>query len=106
MMTFPAAHIGISDVKIVAVFIDQALEQCKDAEARRRLYDALERSAAAEGLDGAVVALWQDGFGRTRFIASPEHHRFFQAVRYEQLRAQVNRELDCDLQPEAVAPAS
>jgi hypothetical protein len=96
-VTFPAARIDLSDVPIVAVFIDQALERCADTAARLRLYGAIEQRAAAEGLAGVVVALWRDSKGRTRFIASPEQHRFFQTVRYEQIRAQADRELSCDL---------
>ena len=35
-------------------------------------------------------SLWEDPQGRTRFIAPPQQHPFFQVVNYGQLRAQVN----------------
>jgi hypothetical protein len=100
MTTFPAAYLDIADVKIVAVFIDAALERCGGAEGRRRLYAALERSASEDGAAGSVVALWQDDLGRTRYLASPEQQRFWQATRYEQLRAQVNGEITARRWPE------
>ena len=102
MTIFPAAYFDIADVKIVAVFIDAALERCGDAEGRRRLYAALEESAAEDGAAGSVVALWQDAFGRTRYLASPEQHRFWQAIRYEQLRAQVNGEITARRWPDEI----
>jgi hypothetical protein len=34
--------------------------------------------------------VWEDPQGRTRFIAPPQQHPFFQLVNYGQLRAQVN----------------
>jgi len=101
-MTFPAAYLDIADVKVAAVFIDAALERCGGAEGRQRLYTELERSAAEDGGAGGVVALWQDDFGRTRYLASPEQQRFWQAARYEQLRAQVNGEITARRWPEEI----
>jgi hypothetical protein len=37
-----------------------------------------------------VVLMWQDSSGRTRFIAPVQQHRFFEAMRYDQLLAQAN----------------
>lgn len=80
--SFEIAHLNIDDVKVVVVF----LERAADAAA----YAALERSAVKAGLEGDVVAVWPDEFGRTRFLARAERHAFFQAVGYDQLRAQIN----------------
>jgi len=79
---FEIAHLNLQDVKVVVVFVDGAL----DAQA----YVDLQQAAVKAGLDGKVVAVWPDEFGRTRFIASPEQHAFFQIVDYDQLRAQIN----------------
>ena len=52
---------------------------------------------AQAGLDGNIVVVWPDEFGRTRFLAPPEQHAFFQIVDYDQLRAQINGTLRCSL---------
>jgi hypothetical protein len=83
------AHLDIQDVKVVVVFLEQAVNGAA--------YTALERDAAKAGLDGDVVAVWPDEFGRTRFFANSKRHAFFQAVGYDQLRAQINSTLDCSL---------
>jgi hypothetical protein len=85
--TFEVAHLNILDVRVVVVFL--ALRPSPE------LYGTLQRSAQQTGLTGNVVAVWPDKFGRTRFLAPPEQHAFFQAVSYDQLRAQINTTLDC-----------
>ena len=85
--TFDVANLDILDVRVVVVF----LELRPSAE----LYQALEHSARKAGLTGRVIAIWPDEFGRTRFLAPPEQHAFFQAVGYDQLRAQINATLLC-----------
>lgn len=85
--TFEAAHLNILDVRVVLVFV--ALRPSAE------LYSTLQRSARQAGLAGDVIAVWPDEFGRTRFLAPPEQHAFFQAVSYDQLRAQINTTLVC-----------
>jgi len=85
--TFDVAHLDILDVRVVVVFV--ALRPITE------LYGTLQRSAQQAGLAGNVVAVWPDEFGRTRFLAPPEQHAFFQAVSYHQLRAQINTTLVC-----------
>jgi hypothetical protein len=79
------ASLEIGDVRVVVVFVDQR----PSAE----LYQSLQLSAQQAGLEGNVVAVWPDEFGRTRFLAPPEQHAFFQIVSYDQLRAQINGSL-------------
>lgn len=85
--TFEAAHLNILDVRVVVVFVP--------VRPSAELYSNLQRSAQGAGLAGDVVAVWPDDFGRTRFLAPPERHAFFQAVSYDQLRAQIDTTLDC-----------
>jgi hypothetical protein len=82
------AQLNIEDVKVVVVFLQQAV----DAAA----YATIERAAEKAGLDGDVVAVWPDEFCRTRFFARPERHAFFRAVGYDQLQAQINATLRLD----------
>ena len=94
MPTFPAAQFTIDDVEVVAVLLDSSFDG-RTAEQRLTLHAQLENSAVDAGLAGNVVAVWRDPEGRTRFLAPPEQHSFFQIVRYTQLLAQVNRTLEC-----------
>ena len=83
---FEAAVLDIGDVKLVVVFLN-CLATTDD-------YTALERASASAGFEGELVAVWPDRFGRTRFFACPQLHAFFQAVGYDQLRAQINAQLE------------
>lgn len=87
--SFEIASLSIQDLKVVVVFLDRPA----DADA----HAALRRAAAQAGLTGDVVAVWPDELGRTRFLAPPEQHVFFQIVGYDQLRAQINGSLRCSL---------
>lgn len=80
------ARLDIDDVKIVVVFLNRP--------ATPAAYAALERAAKKANLDGEIVAVWPDEHGRTRFVARPERHAFFQAAGYDQLRAQINAKLE------------
>jgi hypothetical protein len=83
--SFDIASLSIQDVKVVVVFVDGAPEP--------PVYAELQRAAAQAGLKGNIVVVWPDEFGRTRFLAPPEQHAFFQVVGYDQLRAQINGSL-------------
>src|ERR1700730_13576035 len=82
-LSFPAARLNIQDVDILVVFVDEALHK------KYEIYTALSLSAGNN-----LVVVWQDQYGRIRFIAPPEQHPFFQVVGYDQLRAQINSKLD------------
>jgi hypothetical protein len=66
---------------VVVVFVDR--------RPTAELYQELQRAVTEAGLEGNVVAVWPDEFGRTRFLAPPEQHPFFQIAGYDQLRAQI-----------------
>ena len=82
----PYAALDIDDVKVVVVFVDG-----RPAPERVAVF---EESARRARLEGNVVAVWADEFGRTRFLAPPEQHTFFQVVGYDQLRAQISGQLN------------
>jgi hypothetical protein len=87
--TLEIAHLNLQDVKVVVVFVNGVPAPGG--------YESLQRAAAQAGLDGSIVAVWPDEFGRTRFLAPPEQHAFFQIAGYDQLRAQINGSLRCSL---------
>ena len=76
------AQLDIQDVKVVVVFLDR--------RPGMELYLELQRRAKQAGLPGNLVAVWPDEFGRSRFLAPPEQHAFFQIAGYDQLRAQIS----------------
>lgn len=85
--TLEIAHLNLQDVKVVVVFVESVPAPAA--------YESLQRAAEQAGLDGSIVAVWPDEFGRTRFLAPPEQHAFFQIAGYDQLRAQINGSLRC-----------
>ncbi|HXP86908.1 MAG TPA: hypothetical protein VN841_19420 [Bryobacteraceae bacterium] len=85
----------IDNVAVVVVLLDSSFSD-RTPRQRRELHASLEACAARAGLTGNLVAVWRDAAGRTRFLAPPEQHAFFQIVSYAQLEAQVNRKLECE----------
>ena len=79
--TIPVAYLNIRGAALLVAFPDA--DQVKD-------YAALQIAAARAGFDGELAVVWEDSEGRTRFLAPPQQHPFFQLVNYGQLRAQVN----------------
>jgi len=80
-LTFPVAHLEISDVAVTVVFAENGVEN-----ERERVYAALLKTLGTTD----VVLLWQEPAGRTRFISPVEQRRFFEAMKYDQLLAQAD----------------
>jgi hypothetical protein len=77
---FPVARFAINDVDLMVVFVEDT------GQDKHEIYAALYPS------DGSnLVLVWQDQYGRTRFIAPPEQHPFLQVAGYDQLRAQIGQ---------------
>jgi hypothetical protein len=91
--TIPVAYLNIRGANLVVVFFESDFDARTPRE-RSATYAALQATAAREGFQGDVAAVWEDQMGRTRFIALPQQHPFFQVVNYGQLRAQVNGTID------------
>jgi hypothetical protein len=83
--TFEVAQLNIQDIKLVVVFVSEA----PGVETR----EAIDHAASKAGLDGEVVVVWPDEFGRTRFFARETRHEFLRVVGLDQLRAQINATL-------------
>jgi hypothetical protein len=84
----------VDDVAVAVVLLDSSFDARTPAE-RQQFHASLEACAARAGLSGNLVAVWRDTAGRTRFLAPPQQHAFFQIVSYSQLEAQVDRKLEC-----------
>ena len=66
---FESAHILYMDVSLTVAFVDGTY-------------------ASKAALGGPNALVWEDREGRMRFIAPPEQRRFFEVMKYDQLRAQ------------------
>jgi len=82
---------------VVIVFLEAGLDRQTTVQQRHARHKAIEACASKAGLAGYVVTAWQDRYGRTKFIAPPQQHSFFRVVNYDQLYAQVNCTLNCDV---------
>jgi len=82
--TIPVAYLNIRGATLLVAFPDADQVPA---------YAALQTAAARAGFAGELAVVWEDPQGRTRFIAPPQQHPFFQVVNYGQLRAQVNGSL-------------
>ena len=87
--TIPVAYLNIRGASMVVVFLETEFD-ARTPYGRSAIYTTLQAAAAFQGFEGEVAILWEDFLGRTRFIAPPQQHPFFQVVNYAQLRAQVN----------------
>lgn len=89
MGSIPVAYLNIRGADLLVAFFDPTFE-ARSPQERSETYAALRAAAARERIQGEVAAVWEDSEGRTRFIALPQQHPFFQVTSYGQLRAQVN----------------
>ena len=83
--TIPVAHLNIRGTAILVAFPDGCTPE---------KFSAIQAAALREGFRGEITAVWEDAEGRTRFIAPPQQHPFFQLVNYGQLRAQANDSIE------------
>lgn len=89
MESIPVAYLNIRGADLLVAFFDPPFD-LRSPQERSEIYAALRAAAAREKIHGAVAAVWEDAEGRTRFIALPQQHPFFQVASYGQLRAQAN----------------
>jgi hypothetical protein len=89
MNVFRIADLDIGGVKVTVVFGDRRSDW--PLEEALRIFDAL--SAPGEYRSSEPVLIWKDNQGAPHFIASPQLHLFFERVSFDQLAAQVTREI-------------
>jgi hypothetical protein len=77
-----AACFEILDAPLVIVFPEPGFE-LRDLQSR----------ALQAGLAGDVVPVWEEPSGRLGFLAPPQQRPFFEAMKYDQLRAQASRKI-------------
>jgi hypothetical protein len=82
------AHIDIQDVRVTVVLLAGSLDS-KTPEERRAIHKAWKSWAAHQGISGSVALVWPGAGGLARWLADPQQQPFFDAVRLDQIRAQV-----------------
>jgi|SRR5581483_2471666 len=85
------ARVCVQDVDVLVFFVEPNLHMETTPEQRLGRYQALQTAARNAGLTGAIVVVWKDDVGRTRFIAPAEQHPFFRIMNYDQLYAQIDK---------------
>jgi hypothetical protein len=94
MNRFRIAHIRHQGVDLIIVPLDSQFGLKSPADQDEAIA-SLQACAAAAGLAGTVVPVWDAGGGRMRFIAPPNWHPFFQSIGLHYVQQQLNRELVC-----------
>lgn len=92
MEQFPVAHLNLQNVNVIIIFLNRKFDTMPPTD-QHAVQNRLQIAASTAGLAGNVVPVWQDAHARTRFLAPPQQHPFFQSTSYDALYAHVNRTL-------------
>jgi class 3 adenylate cyclase len=92
IVKYPVAHIKISGVDLVIVLLDTSfagMGQMGKAEVLR----SLQQHAAAAGLRGTVVPIWDNGRGGAEFLAERQLLPYLKNLSLSIVQSKINREL-------------
>ncbi|MEO8384091.1 MAG: hypothetical protein ABI583_02530 [Betaproteobacteria bacterium] len=92
--TFKIAHIREQNVDLILIPLEDNFRY-KVEDEQIRTKNALQHYAAAAGLAGTVIPVWNDGGGRMAFIAPRAWHNFLCSIGMAFVHANLNRELRC-----------
>ena len=81
-------HIDIQDVRVIVIYLTECLDSTTMNE-QRTAHERWKIWAAHEGMAGNVALVWADDCGLAHCIAEPQQQRFLDAVRLDQIRAQL-----------------
>lgn len=91
VLKFRVAHVKLKGVDVILVPLDGSFAQVSRADQQRAL-QALQHYAAAAGLKGSVVPVWDRG-GAAEFLAEKQLHPILQNISLFTVQQSVNREL-------------
>lgn len=94
MASLEIAHLRIQGVDVVTAFLDSAFDH-KTQREQSQISAAIQSCSRNAGLAGNVVLVWQDAFGRFKFLAPTNQHAFFKTADCRQLYRQINKRLTC-----------
>lgn len=91
MSKFKIAHLREQGVDLIIVPLESAFGQ-KSTREQSEIIASLQVGAASAGLAGKVIPVWRTGHSH-RFIAPPNWHAFFRKLGWNQILANINKEL-------------
>lgn len=95
MPTFQVAHLQRDGQEVIIVPVDRSFGKRSPSE-QARIQEAFQRSAAAAGMAGVVVPVWEDATGRMAFRAPPPWHDFFKSIDMVYVATALNRSLSLE----------
>jgi hypothetical protein len=96
---YKIAHLKQNDVNLIVIPVAPVFSELTAGE-KDQVIAVMQDYAVAAQLRGRVVPVWDVG-GRMHFIAPQEWHNFFRTLKMRTIRANLNRELNLDDQPDA-----
>jgi hypothetical protein len=88
---FKVAHIREQGIDLIITPLDDNFGLKSESD-QQDIIDELRTRAAAAGLRGTVVPVW-DGGGRMHFIAPQNWHPFFRSLNMGTVLRNINREI-------------
>jgi hypothetical protein len=93
MAKFKIAHIRQQGIDLIIVPLESSFGHKSDQDQSETIA-SLQLYARSAGLAGTVVPIWREGGGH-RFIAPPNWHAFFKSLGWNDVMANINKELTC-----------
>lgn len=93
MEKFKIAHIRQQGVDLIIVPLESSFGH-KSNQDQTAAIASLQLHARSAGLAGTVIPIWREGGGH-RFIAPPNWHSFFKSFGWNDVMANINKELTC-----------
>jgi hypothetical protein len=94
MATYDVAHINEQGIDLIIIVVDSSFG-LKTSGEQQKITVALQECAAAAGLVGTVVPVWDAGAGQMGFFAPTNWRPFFSSIDLAFVLANINGELTC-----------
>ena len=93
MTTLKIAHLREQGIDLIIVPLESAFG-LKSSGEQSEIVGSIQGCARSAGLAGTVVPVWREGSGH-RFIAPKNWHAFFRSLGWNDIIANLNKELTC-----------
>lgn len=93
MTTLKIAHLRKQGIDLIIVPLESGFG-LKSSGEQSEVVGSIQHCARSAGLAGTVVPVWRDGSGH-RFLAPRNWHAFFQSFGWNDIIANLNKELTC-----------
>lgn len=93
MATLKIAHLREQGIDLIIVPLESGFG-LKSSGEQSEIVESIQWCAHSAGLAGTVVPVWREGGGH-RFIAPTNWHSFFKSFGWNDIVANLNKELTC-----------